>query len=808
MDIADRTARVGREGIRLAPRRPPFGRVAGPPAPADKQGMIDMVKFGVAQPVTRKEDLRLLTGGGRYVDDTAPEGAAWVHFLRSPVAHARLLQVDATEARKAPGVLAVFTAEDLEGKLRNSMDAGVVQNRDGTPGAAPIRPILAADKVAYVGEAVAAVVAETQAQARDAAELIELNYEELPVAFDTALAQEQPEVHPEVALKNVAFDWAFGDEAATKQAFAEAAHVVELPLINNRVIATPMETRGAWAEWDGQKLHVATNGQGVWGLKRELSKKIGLAPEQVRITNPDVGGGFGMKAFNYPEHFIVGLAAKELGRPARWMADRSESAMTDAMGRDHVTVARGAFDADHKLQAIHFSVIAGLGAYNSPFGQYIPSEVAKNVLPGVYDVQVGLFEVKGVYTNTCPVDSYRGAGRPEAIYQIERLMDAAARQFGMSPAEVRRKSFIPKDKFPYKTLVGQTYDVGDFDRVMTRCLQEADWDGFEARRAESAKRGMLRGRGLATYIESILGAQNETAKIEFAEDGGYNLYVGTQSNGQGHETVYAQILHERSGLPYDKIRVIQGDSDLIKTGGGTGGSRSVTMQGNAINAASDDMVEKFRPMAEEELEVSGGDLVFEEGAFRVAGTDRMVTLESLGAKARSLGNLEMLVHETENTVPGRSFPNGCHICEVEIDPDTGHTQVVKYTVVDDFGLLMNPVLAIGQVHGGVVQGVGQAINEQVVYDESGQLLTATFMDYSLPRAYEVPDMPFFHEGTPSTANAIGMKGCGEAGTVGALAAVTNAALDAVSAAGVSHVDMPLTPQRVWSWLNAAKTAAE
>ncbi len=490
------------------------------------------------------------------------------------------------------------------------------------------------------------------------------------------------------------------------------------------------------------------------------------------------------------------------------MSERGEGMMTDAMGRDHDTVARAAFDENHKLKAIHFSVTAGLGAYNSPFGQYIPSEVAKYVLPGVYDVQVGLYEVRGVYTHTCPVDSYRGAGRPEAIYQIERLMDYSARQLGFTPDEIRRINFIKPEQFPYTTLVGQLYDVGNFEKVMERAMTEADWDGFEARREESAAKGRLRGRGMCTYIESILGAQNETSKIEFADDGGVNLYVGTQSNGQGHETVYAQILHQRVGLPYEKIRIVQGDSDLIAKGGGTGGSRSVTMQGNSINAAGDAMVERFRALAEEELEAAAADLVFEDGAFHVAGTDKSVDLMALAETARKKGMVDLLVHETENTVEGRSFPNGCHICEVEVDSETGKVEVVKYTVADDFGFLMNPMLAMGQVHGGVVQGIGQAITEHVVYDEDGQLLTASFMDYAIPRAHETPEIPFFHEPTPSTANEIGMKGCGEAGTVGALAAVTNAALDALSPAGVGHVDMPLTPQRVWSWLASAKTAAE
>jgi carbon-monoxide dehydrogenase large subunit len=490
------------------------------------------------------------------------------------------------------------------------------------------------------------------------------------------------------------------------------------------------------------------------------------------------------------------------------MADRSEAMLTDVMGRDNVTTARAAFDADKRMIAVRFDITSNLGAYNSGYGQFIQSELAKFVQPGVYDVQKLFMSVRGVYTNTTPVDAYRGAGRPEAIYAMERLMDACARQLGVSQPELRRINFIKRDQFPYKTAVGETYDVGDFERVLARALTEAEWDGFDGRRAAAAARGKLLGRGMCYYIESILGAQNETTKIEFAEDGGLNLYVGTQSNGQGHETVFAQILHQRTGLPFHKIRMIQGDSDLIAKGGGTGGSRSVTMQGNSINVAADEMIERFRALAEEELEASAADLEFVEGAWRVAGTDKALTLMELSSVAREKGMTDLMVTERESTVGARSFPNGCHIAEVEVDPETGDMKVVRYAVVDDLGLLMNPLLAAGQVHGGVVQGIGQALQERVAYDENGQLLSASFMDYCIPRAEDVPMIPFHSEPTPSTANEIGMKGCGEAGTVGALAAVTNAGLDALSIAGVAHVDMPMTPMRVWGWLQSAKLAAE
>jgi aerobic carbon-monoxide dehydrogenase large subunit len=518
------------------------------------------MKFGVSQSVLRKEDLRLLTGQGRYLDDVAPRDAAHVAFLRSPVAHARITGLDTAAALDMPGVIAVYTAADFAGRLVNSVDFDVVQNRDGSDGAAPLRPVLAEDTVRYAGEAVAMVVAETRAAALDAAEQIVFDTEDLPVHLETAVGG--PQIHAE-APRNLAYDWAFGDAAATEAAFAAAAHTTRLDLIDNRVIANSMEPRGAFAEWDGARLHVAFSGQGVWDLKAELADKLGLAREQVRVTTPDVGGGFGIKGFNYPEYFAVAFAARELGRPVHWMSGRGEAMLTDNGGRDHVTVAEAAFDAGHRLTAIRVDCVSNLGAYNSPYGQYIASDLALKVLPGVYDVQTARFTVRGVFTNTTPVDAYRGAGRPEAIYVIERLMDWSARQLGLDPVELRRKNFIPRGKFPYQTVSGELYDVGDFDRVLDRALREADVAGFPARRAASAKSGRLRGIGLSYYIESILGDTQESTRIEFAEDGFVDLCVGTQSNGQGHETVYAQFLHQRAGIPFDRVRFVQGDTDRI-----------------------------------------------------------------------------------------------------------------------------------------------------------------------------------------------------------------------------------------------------
>ncbi|MEM9048060.1 MAG: xanthine dehydrogenase family protein molybdopterin-binding subunit [Pseudomonadota bacterium] len=762
-----------------------------------------MPKFGLSQPVRRIEDARFLKGQGRYIDDIAPQGAAHLYILRSQTAHAEIVVLDAEEARQAPGVLAVLTAADLEG-IENSKTFSAVKNRDGSDGAKPTYPLLATGRVRYVGQPVAAIVAVSAAAAKDAAERVVFEATDLPVHVETAAGG--PQIHSE-APGNVVFDWGMGDEAGTEAAFAAAAHTVSLDLIDNRVIATSMEPRGCHAVWSDGRLHFAFSGQGVWGAKGELASTFGIDPAQVHVTNPDVGGGFGMKAFTYPEYFLAAYAARAVDRPVHWMSERGEAILSDVGGRDHVTRMEAAFDADYKITALRVGCVANMGAYCSSFAQFIPTGAASRVLTGVYDIPMAWMQVTGVFTNTTPIDAYRGAGRPESIYALERLIDHAARVLEVDAIALRRKNFIPRDAFPYNTVAGETYDVGDFDRVLDAGLEKADTAGFAARKAASAAAGKARGLGLCYYIESILGDQNETTKIIFAEDGMVELYVGTQSNGQGHETVFAQFLHERAGIPFDKIRFMQGDSDLIPKGGGTGGSRSVTMQGSSINATADIVVEKFKPLAEEALEVSAADIVFEAGAYRVEGTDKAVTLMDLSVKARAAGQSALLTTEHENTVPGRSFPNGCHIAEVEVDLDTGVTKCVKYTVVDDFGLLVNPMLAEGQVHGGVAQGIGQAITEHVVYDADGQLLSASFMDYAMPRADDVPMMPFHAELVPSTANDIGMKGCGEAGTVGALAAVTNAALDAVWDLGVRRVDMPMTPLSMWKRLQDAMPKA-
>jgi carbon-monoxide dehydrogenase large subunit len=766
--------------------------------------MSNPSKFGTSQALTRREDGRFLTGHGSYIDDLAPEGALFAFAFRSSVAHAEITELDVSDAAASPGVAMVITAAELDAAgVRNGMDASLITNRDGSKGAAPARPILAQTRVRFVGEPLAVVIAESLEQAKDAAELIEFDYEDLEPSM--AVAPGGPAIHPE-APDNVAYDWGIGDEAATQAAFEGAAHVTKLEIADNRIIANSMEPRGCFAQMEDGRLHVAYSGQGVWGTKSSVAKTLGMSPEDVRVTTPDVGGGFGMKAFDYPEYFCVAHAARALGKPVRWMSERTEAMLSDNAGRDLVSTAELAFDADYKIIAYRVDATSNMGAYNSAFAQFIQSDLAAKVLMGTYDVQTAWFRNRGIYTNTTQVDAYRGAGRPEAIYVLERAIDHAARSLGRDPMELRRRNFIAADKFPYTTVTGEHYDVGDFHKVLGRAEVEADMAGFEARKKASAKQGKLRGLGVCYYIESILGDPDETAKIEITDAGRVNLYVGTQSNGQGHETVYNQLLHEYTGIDPELVDIVQGDSDRIKTGGGTGGSRSVTTQGTAIRKTSEVMVEAFVPFVADHLGVES--VAFEDGTFRAEGSNVVMTLIEAADAAREAGEIGLLVMEQTTTLPGRSYPNGCHIAEMEIDPATGVTQVVKYTVVDDFGVLMNPMLAEGQVHGGVVQGIGQAISEHVVYDEDGQLLTASFMDYGMPRAGDMPMIAFYSEPVPSTANVLGMKGCGEAGTVGALAAVANGVLDALWESGVHHVDMPFTPMRVWSWLDGKKIAAE
>ncbi|SHI63855.1 xanthine dehydrogenase family protein molybdopterin-binding subunit [Wenxinia saemankumensis] len=761
-----------------------------------------MQKFGKQQSIKRVEDLRLLTGHGRFIDDIAPEGALHLFVLRSPVAHGTLRPLDLSAAREAPGVAMVAAAADLAGAgVTQAMPASILTQKDGRKAAVTRRTLLAEDRVRYVGDPVAFVVAETMAQARDAAELIEIEIDELPVHLDLA---EGGEALHDTAPGNVAYDYAFGDSGAVEAAIAGAARTVTAEIPDNRIIVNSMEPRGAYAEIEeGGRLHVAVNGQGVWGTRDNIAKMFGLEKDAVRVTNPDVGGGFGMKASPYPEQFMVAHAARVLNRPVHWMSDRTEAMLSDNGGRDLTSTATLAFDEQNRILAYKVQNVCNLGAYNSGYGQFIQSELFTKVMPGTYDIPCASLECRGIYTNTTPTDAYRGAGRPEAIFVLERAMDHAARALGVDPWELRRINFIRPDQFPYTSATGMAYDVGEFERLLDRAIAEADVAGLAARKAQSAEKGLLRGMGFAYYIESILGQKDEFAEVVFGENE-VEIRVGTQSNGQGHETVFATFLADQTGIPLEKIRVVQGDSALIPSGGGTGGSRSVTTQTNATLATVSVMTEAFAAFLAEREGVEAGEIAFDDERFRIPGSNATPTMLEVARMAREAGRTDLLSHRQKGNLDNMSFPNGCHVAEVELDPETGVVRVESYTVVDDFGNLINPMLAEGQVHGGVAQGLGQALMESVHYDEQGQLLTATFMDYAMPRSDNMPNIAFHTEAVPSVYNPMGMKGCGEAGTVGALAAITNAVADAVAERGLAdRVTMPFTPVRMWSLLNDA-----
>ena len=760
-----------------------------------------MEKFGKSQPVKRFEDIRFITGQGRYVDDIVPEGALFAYFLRSSQAHGVIKSVDVEEASGMPGVVAVITVADLAADhVDIKLPASLVTQSDGSKGADPVHPLLADDRVRYVGEPLAMIVAESLHQAKDAAEAIDFEIEDLEP--HVALAVGGLQIHDE-APNNQAFDWDMGKKRETEMALATAAHIVELDIYDNRIICNSMEPRGCFAEIVDGRLHVAVNGQGVWGQKSDLARHLKMDLADIRVTNPDVGGGFGTKAMAYGETTLVAYAARKLSRPVRWMSERTEAMLSDNGGRDLVSKVKLGFDADHRIVGYSVESLINMGAYNAPFAQNIQTELFSKVLMGTYDVQNAHMRARGIYTNTTPIDAYRGAGRPEAIFVLERAMDEAARQLGVDPWELRRRNFIKPKQFPYTSATGMTYDIGDFERVLDAVALNADVAGFKNRKSSSSAAGKLRGQGLCYYIESILGAPTERTTVEFEEDG-VLIYVGTQSNGQGHETVYAQFLADQTGIPVGQITVVQGDSDRIANGGGTGGSRSGTVQNTATLATVGTMIERFSAFLAEREGCDPEDVSFDDERFRIAGSNTSPTMIEAADMARAAGQLDLLRHSEKITLEDRSFPNGAHVAEVEIDPETGVVEVTAYTVVDDFGNLLNPMIVEGQVHGGVAQGLGQVLTERVVYSDDGQLLTASFMDYAMPRADDLPMIDFATENTPSTYNPLGMKGCGEAGTVGSIAAVTNAVIDALWDVGVREIELPFTPHRVWQAIQDAK----
>ncbi|MEZ5669673.1 MAG: xanthine dehydrogenase family protein molybdopterin-binding subunit [Alphaproteobacteria bacterium] len=772
-----------------------------------------MVQFGVGQSVVRKEDQRLLTGAGRYIDDINLPNQAHAVFVRSPHANARIGGIDTSAAAAAAGVIAVLTAADAEADGVPPIPCmAEIAVKEGTTQKMPPRPVLEGRQTRNAGVAVAMVVAETAAQARDAAELVEVDWEPQPAVTDMhdAMKPGAPALWPDDAPDNVAFVWVDGDRGATEAAFGRADRVVTLELVNNRLVANSMEPRGSIGQYDAA--------DGTWTLYNtsqgaHLNKDMLMAcllrdvePDKVRVLCPDVGGGFGMKAFLYPETVAVLWAAKRVGRPVKWVNDRSESFLSDCHSRDHITTVSAALDKDCKVIGLKAETLANMGGYLGNFGPYIPTVAGKGMHIGAYDIPAAYVEVTGVFTHTVSTDAYRGAGRPEAAYMIERLMDKVGRETGLGPIEIRRRNLVKAAQMPYSSVLGLTYDSGDFQRNLDDAVADSDWDGYDARRADSARRGKLRGRGLAYYIEVCGGAPNVPALLRFEADDSVTAIITTQSNGQGHETAYSQIIAERLGVPYEKVNIRQGDTAWMKTGSFTGGSRSVPVGGAAAQIAADEIIEKGKAIAADLLEAAPADIEFHEGRYAIAGTDRSTDIFAVSKawRERHSGPDSLLSAYADFAPEAATFPNGCHIVEVEVDPDSGQVEIVRYTIVDDFGKVINPKLLTGQVHGGVGQGVGQALYEGTVYDADGQLVTGSFMDYGMPRADYSPMIKFRWNEIPCTTNPLGIKGCGEAGTIGAPPAVINAVFDAVADRGVDRIEMPATPLSVWQALQSAR----
>ncbi|BAM90456.1 putative carbon-monoxide dehydrogenase large subunit [Bradyrhizobium oligotrophicum S58] len=786
-------------------------------SPASLENAIALQKYGVGQPVRRKEDDTLVRGHGKYTDDFNLPGQAHAWIVRSSHAHGIIKSIDTAAAKAMPGVLGVWTGADLAAAAYGPFTCGLpLKSRDGSPLLQTNRAALTTDKVRFVGDPVAFVVAETAAQARDAAEAVEIDIEPLPAVTNAEEAAKPgaPLLYDHIP-NNVALDYHYGDTAKIQEAFAKAAHVTKLDIVNTRVAVVSMEPRVALAAFDGKSerftLQVPT--QGVSGNKATLAKILNVAPEKVRILTTNVGGSFGMKNVSYPEYVCTLHAAKQLGRPVKWRDERTTSFLSDSQGRDQIIHGELALDADGKFLAVHLSGYGNLGAYIMGVAPLPLSLNTGKNLASVYKTPLLGVDIKTVLTNVTLMGAYRGAGRPEANYFMERLIDTAAREMGIDRLTIRKRNFIKPSQMPFPAASGVTYDSGDFAAVFEKALEVSDYAGFAKRKRESRKAGKLRGIAVGSYLEVTAPPSGELGKITFDPDGGVTLTTGTLDYGQGHATPFAQVLSAQLGVPFEKVRLEQSDSDLVRFGNGTGGSRSITATGQAIVESSQLVIAKGKQAAAHLLEASEADIEFANGQFTIAGTDRSIDIMELARRMREGrmpdGVPASLDVDHNSTVTESTFPNGCHVCEVEVEPDTGVAQIVAYTAINDFGTVINPMIVAGQLHGGVAQGIGQALMEHLRYDESGQPITGSLMDYALPRATDVPMMTVDNHPVPAKSNPLGTKGCGEAGCAGSMASVINAVIDALSDYGVTHLDMPLTTEKLWRAIQdgKAKTAA-
>ncbi|MBI1386441.1 MAG: molybdopterin-dependent oxidoreductase [Rhizobiales bacterium] len=794
-----------------------------------------MASNGIGSAVKRREDFRFLKGIGRYTDDINLPRQTYLHIMRSPVAHATIDSIDVSAARGAPGVVAIFTQADIDasGPVGGIPCGWLVTGKDGKPMVEPKHPMLASGKVRHVGDPIVVIIAESLAAAKDAAELVEVALTELPAVVDMRTAAAGPgRVHDE-APDNLCFDWELGDKAAVEAAIADAAHVTTLDLVNQRLVANAIEPRAAIGHYDmaSGEYTLYTTSQNPHVIRLLMGAFVlGIPEHKLRVVAPDVGGGFGSKIYHYAEEALVTWASKQIGRPIKWVAERSESFVSDAQGRDHVTRVQLALDANGRFLALKADTLANMGAYLSTFAPCIPTWLHGTLLAGQYTTPAVYTNVKAIFTNTVPVDAYRGAGRPEATYLIERVINKAAQEMGIDQAELRRRNFIQPNQFPYQTPVALVYDTGNYDASLEQALALADYGGFEGRRAAARGRGKLRGIGLCSYIEacgiapsSLVGALGaraglyEAATVRVNPTGSVAVMTGSHSHGQGHETTFAQVVADRLGIDLAQVDIVHGDTGKIPFGMGTYGSRSLAVGGTAIVNAVDKIILKGKRIAAHLLEADVGDIVFENGNYQVAGTDRKksfgeVALVAYVPHKYPIEEIEPGLEETAFYDPKNfTFPAGTYVCEVEIDPKTGFTEIVQFVAADDFGNIVNPMIVEGQVHGGLVQGIGQALLEHCVYDEAGQLKSGSYMDYCMPRADDVPSFKVATTSTPCTHNPLGVKGCGEAGAIGSPPAVINAIVDALKEYGVDHIDMPATPEKVWRAIQngaPARRAAE